>query len=40
MDLYDLELQDPVLDARNASTGLRRLIDTLITYRRSSLGTT
>lgn len=40
MDLYDLELQDPVLNARNASAGLRRLIDTLITYRRSSRGTT
>jgi hypothetical protein len=33
MDLYDLDLSDPGLNARNASPGLRRLIDTLITYR-------
>jgi hypothetical protein len=40
MYLYDLEPQAPVPNARSASAGLRRLIDTLITYRRSSRGTT
>jgi hypothetical protein len=39
MDLYDLGLSDLGLNARNASVGLRRLIDTLITYRPPSLAT-
>lgn len=39
MDFYDLGLSDLGLNARNASVGLRRLIDTLITYRPSSLAT-
>ncbi|WP_070356508.1 hypothetical protein [Pseudomonas lutea] len=39
MDFYDLDLSDPGLNARNASAGLRRLIDTLTTYRLSSMAT-